>query len=75
MMILILASLGCTLVAVGLALWQNGNARAWARVADAAQAEVRRLQFVLGRTVPRQPALTIVAPQYHAPLAARTNLG
>lgn len=63
---LILVLLGCTLLAVGFALWQNGNARAWERQADAAGAECVRLRGLLAR-VPHIPARTIVAPAFHAP--------
>jgi len=65
---LIAVSFSCTLIAVGFAHWQNGNARAWQEHADAAEARARALHAMLMR-VPRQPVLTVVAPEYHAPLA------
>lgn len=65
---LLLVSCGCTLLAVSIALWQNGNARAWEKQADAERAKAQRWQ-ALAMRVPRQPALTVIAPQYHAPRA------
>ncbi len=72
MLTIVLVACGCTLVAVGLALWALGNARAWERHAVAEGVRATHWQAMALR-VPRAPVLTQVAPAYHAPRAPDAN--